>query len=134
MKTVSLMVLLILTTSGCSVFMAAKQPGKKNLSVLDVGTSRTLVIGELGAPEWTGEKDGKTKDIFKFVQGYSKGAKVGRAFFHGAADIWTLGLWEIIGTPTEMIASGNAIQVEVIYDSEERVESVNYLNNSKKKE
>lgn len=32
--------------------------------------------------------------VFKFVlQGYSTGAKAGRALFLGAADVMTLGLW-----------------------------------------
>jgi len=132
-QTISLLVLLTFSASGCSVFMAAKQPAKKDLTVLDKGTSRTEVIAEFGAPEWSGEKEGKTVDIFKFAQGYSKGAKVGRAFFHGAADIWTLGLWEVIGTPAEMIADGKNMKLEIVYDADDNVEIVNHLNTNKKK-
>lgn len=66
-------------------------------------------------------------DVFTFVQGYSKGAKVGRAFFHGAADVVTLGLWEVVGTPIETVADGTQMKVEMSYDGEERVKSVQYL-------
>lgn len=113
--------------SGCSVFMAAKQPGKKDMSLFNVGTPRSLVIAEFGVPIYTEEKDGNKVDIFKFVQGYSKGAKVGRAFFHGAADIWTLGLWEVVGTPTEMVADGKETKVEVKYDKENKIIESNVL-------
>lgn len=65
--------------------------------------------------------------MFNFRQGYGKGVKAGRAIFHGVADVFTLGLWEVIGTPTEMIIDGKVIKVEVIYDQEDRVEKVNFL-------
>ncbi len=41
---------ILLVNSGCSVVMATKQPHKKNLTVLDEGTPRNIVIAELGAP------------------------------------------------------------------------------------
>ena len=113
--------------NGCSVFMAAKQPGYKNLSVLTVGNRRADVVAELGAPVLSEEKDGKKKDVIVFRQGYSKGNKTSRALFHGVADIFSLGLWEIIGTPTEIIADGRDVRVEVFYDANENVEKVNYL-------
>jgi hypothetical protein len=114
--------------AGCSVYKASTQPEKKNTSVLSVGTYRGSVIAELGAPTWSGEKNGEKVDVFTFVQGYSKGAKVGRAFFHGAADVVTLGLWEVVATPIETVASGTQMKVEVTYDGEERVKSVQYLS------
>ena len=63
--------LILWTNSGCSVSMAAKQPGKKDLSVLEEGTPRSHVIAELGAPVWSGEKDGNKADVFAFTQRYS---------------------------------------------------------------
>ena len=102
--------------SGCSVYMAAKQPDQKNLHILDQGTPRSNVIAELGQPIYTKNEDGKTCDVHSFVQGYSTGAKVGRAVFHGAADVLTLGIWEVAGTPIEAVADGTPIKVEVYYD------------------
>ena len=43
------------------------------------------------------------------MQGYRKGVKVARAIGHGAADVMTLGLWEVVGRPTE--ASDRSEQV-----------------------
>ena len=130
MKTIKLslaiMTIFFLTTN-CSVYMAANQPQTKDVHVLDRGTFRNTVIAELGAPEYTREEDGKKCDIFSFVQGYSKGAKISRAVLHGAADVLTGGLWEVAGTPIEAIADGNEVKVEVYYDSNDAVERVNVI-------
>ena len=115
---------IMLVGNGCSVYMAAKQPDKKNLDVLSVGTPRSLVLAEIGQPQATEMRDSKRVDIFAFVQGYSKGAKAGRAFFHGAADVFTLGLWEAVGTPTEAIFTGDKVAYEVTYDTNDRVEKL----------
>jgi hypothetical protein len=123
----SILGLALLTTNACSVYKASNQPDKKNISVLSTGTPRSHVIAEFGAPVWSGDKNGEKVDMFAFKQGYSKGAKVGRAVFHGAADVVTLGLWEVVGTPVETIADGTDTKVEVSYDGEERVKVVNYL-------
>jgi len=130
MKTIklSLAITVILTlTIGCSVFMAANQPQRKDVNVLDRGTFRNTVIAELGAPAYTEVKEGKKCDVFSFVQGYSKGAKVGRSVFHGAADVLTLGLWEVAGTPIEAMADGTEVKVEVFYDVKDTVERVNVI-------
>lgn len=117
----------LLAISGCSVYMAAKQPGAKDLSVLKEGTPRGHVIAELGAPVWSGDKGGSKVDIFAFTQGYSAGAKAGRAFFHGAADFFTLGLWEVVGTPVESVASGTEMKVEVTYDEKDQVKAAEVI-------
>ncbi len=113
--------------SGCSVIMAANQPNYKDVNVLSKGVARSKVIAELGAPIMTEERNGRKVDVFSFTQGYGKGNKVLRALFHAVADFWTLFLWEIIGTPAEIIASGRKMKVEVIYDKDERVEEINFL-------
>jgi len=104
--------------------MAAKQPPKKNLGVLKEGTPRSLLLAEFGQPVATETKDGKRVDVFSFTQGYSKGAKAGRALFHGAADVFTLGLWEVFATPTEGIFDGKKLAFEVTYDASDKVEKV----------
>jgi len=43
--------------------MAAKQPSKKDLSVLEKGTERALVLSELGAPKVSEENNGKKVEI-----------------------------------------------------------------------
>lgn len=120
-------VLLLLTNSGCSVYMAAKQPEAKDLSVLKAGTHRGRVIAELGIPVWSGDKDGEKTDVFVFKHGYGAAARTGRAVFHGTADVFTLGLWEVISTPTEAYFSGSELKVEVTYDKKDLVQSTKDL-------
>jgi hypothetical protein len=126
MKSLSALVLMcfMLLCSGCAVFMAAKQPDKKNVDLFKVGTPRSMLLAEFGMPTVSELRDGKKHEIYKFVQGYSAGAKAGRAVFHGAADVLTLGLWEVVGTPVEGTFSGDEMAYEVRYDDESRVDQV----------
>ncbi len=119
----------IMFLSGCSVFMAAKQPDKKNLDLLKVGTPRSTLLAEFGQPISSEVKEGKKCEVFSFVQGYSKGAKIGRAAFHGVADVFTLGLWEVVGTPTELIFDGTKMTYQVTYDDMDCVDNITLLDN-----
>lgn len=123
-RVVCVLLILTLSVAGCSVFMAAKQPDRKNVDLFKPGTPRALLLAEFGPPVYTDAKDGKKREIFKFVQGYSTGAKAGRAVFHGVADVFTLGLWEVVGTPTEGVFSGDEMAYQVTYDEEERIAEI----------
>jgi hypothetical protein len=118
----------------CSVYMAANQPSKKDLNVLKEGIHQSAVRAELGQPVWSGEEDGCPCDLYRFKQGYSKGSKAARAIFHGVADVFTLGLWEVVGTPTELIASGTDVTVKVFYDRDLKVQRVQTFGEGKSKE
>jgi len=107
--------------------MAANQPGQKDLSVIKKGTDRGLVLSEFGAPKVSEESNGKKVEIYIFKQGYSGMAKTGRAMFHGAADVVTLGLWEIVSTPGESYFDGKDMTIEVTYDANNKVESSRIL-------
>jgi hypothetical protein len=122
-KIFSILVLLLILP-GCAAAKATRQPTKKDLSVLREGTDRSRVIAEIGSPAHSMVREGKNIDIFNFVQGYSTGAKAGRALFHGVADVFTLGLWEVVGTPIEGMASGTLIKIEVKYDKDDKVMEV----------
>jgi hypothetical protein len=124
---VLLLVPVLILSSGCSVFMAAKQPDKKNVDLFRSGTSRNMLLGEFGPPAVSETRDGRKYEVFKFVQGYSTGAKAGRALFHGAADVVTLGLWEVVGTPAEAVFSGDEMAYQVSYDKDDRVDQVTVL-------
>ena len=113
--------------TGCSTVMAAHQPGKKDLNVLSAGMPRDSVIAEIGSPVDTQTENGKKVDIFKFVQGYSQANKTVRTIGHGVADVFTLGLWEVVGTPAEATFHGEDIAVKVTYDAQDKVQDVAYL-------
>lgn len=117
--------------SGCAAVKASRQPDKKDVGVLHQGVPRTHVIAELGKPEWTRERDGVITDVFSFKQGYSKGVKATRALAHGAADVVTGGLWEVVGIPAETLADGTDVQVVVTYDDVENVNGVQVIKGHK---
>jgi hypothetical protein len=117
------------TFSSCAVVMATKQPTKKDLGLLNTGTPRSLLIAEFGAPIHFEQKDGKRVEVFSFQQGYSKAARVTRALGHGAADLFTAGIWEVVGTPTEALFDGKAVVAQVTFDASEMVEQSVMLKN-----
>ena len=88
-----------------------------------------MLLAEFGYPVAEDNRDGKKHEVFSFIQGYSAGAKAGRAVFHGVADVVTFGLWEVIGTPVEGAFSGNKTVYEVSYDDQRRVDAVILLKN-----
>jgi len=118
---------LALSLCGCSVFMAAKLPDKKDLTVLKPGVPRAVVLSEMGTPTSYDEHEGVRTDVYKFTQGYSTPAKISRAVFHGTADVFTWGLWEVVATPTEYYFSGTDTLVMVNYNANNRVDSVQYI-------
>ena len=122
-----LLACIMFAAHGCAAMKASEQPDKKNLGVLSPGTPRTHIVAELGAPVWTDEADGRTTDVFAFKQGYSKTNKASRALLHGAADVATAGLWEVVGIPVETLADGHDVQLEVEYDANDMVASVNVI-------
>ncbi len=118
-----------LVLPACSVYMAATQPDKKDLGILTIGISRITVLESLGAPIDSSVKDGQKTDVFRFYEGSDGGWKIGRAGFHAVADVFTLGLWEIVGTPMEVIAKGDKMSAVVLYDADHRVENVTMRKN-----
>jgi hypothetical protein len=114
-----------LFNSGCSVYMAAFQPGVKDVDLLKVGTSRDALIAEFGEPVLSGvDGDGREYDKFSFTQGYSTAVKISRTLFHVAADVLTHGLWEVVGTPIEATFDGQEITYEVTYDTNDRIAQI----------
>jgi len=117
---------LIFLLSGCAVFMAANSPTEKSDNLFAIGTSRNQLIAEFGGPISSvyDRETGYKTEIFKFKQGYSTANNVSRAVFHGIADVFTLGLWEIIATPMELIVDGTDMAFEVEFDDLDRVTRV----------
>jgi hypothetical protein len=136
LRTIFVAVCLVLFASayGCAVNRAANQPDEKDTSLLSAGTPRAKILAEFGAPINTEIKDGKKTDVYSFTQGYSSGAKAGRVFLHGAADIMTLGLWELVGGSVEGAYNGEKVSFQVTYDENDFVKKVLALNEEAKKE
>jgi hypothetical protein len=120
----AVLVLAALSAAACSPVMAAHQPSRRDVELLSPGIPRNLVLAEIGQPVSTEMRDGRRVEVFSFVQGYRKGVRVGRTIGHATADVLTLGLWEVAGTPTEATLNGHRVAYEVSYDAADRIEQV----------
>lgn len=127
MQALLLATCLLFALTGCSVFMAAQLPDKKNLEVLTPGVPRPVVLAEMGLPSSYEDRNGVRSEVYKFKQGYSQPARISRAVLHGTADILTFGLWEAVGTPPEYVFSGTETIVLVTYNLDARIETVQYF-------
>jgi len=115
---------LLSACTGDASKMASEQPRAHDMSVLKVGTLRHRVIAEFGTPVLAEVENGTKVDVFRFVDGYSTAARTSRSFLHGAMNIGTFGLWDIIGKPVESGFSGNDVKVKVEYDTNDRISYV----------
>ena len=112
----------VVATTACSSVMAIRQPGKKDLDVLQENVPRAVVVAELGEPKRsTRDLQGHLVDYFGFSQGYSKTNKYGRAIAHLVADAATMGAWEVVGVPVEYVVDGTEMTAVVVYRADGRV-------------
>lgn len=120
-----LIALMVLVNSGCAVHMAANAPDRKDLNVLAVGNHRDIIMAELGQPavEKVGD-DGLKYDIYKFNKGFTGSEKFLHAAGHGVMDVATLGLWEVVGTPSEGMSQKNEKMVKVIYNKDDTAKQI----------
>ena len=119
--------------ASCSAVQATKGPESKDFSVLEKGTDRYKVLAEFEQPIITDTtRDGRKYDLFKFYQGQHGAVKASKAAAYGAAAVVTLGLSELVTTPVEGTAgSGAEIKLRVIYDSDDRVDEIEVLQDDR---
>lgn len=126
MKTL-LFVILVATIllSGCSVFMAAKKEGV-SIDELSQCRTRGCVISKGAVPTKTEKTEqGDTIEVYS-VQ--ARKGSTGRAVMHGVLDVFTLGIWEVAGTPMEgAMGEKKFYSIKVTYDKDENVKKVEML-------
>ena len=114
---------LVLALAGCSVGMALSGKKEPDLGVIRIGSTRGEVELQLGSPiESVTRPDGLRSDVYEYEIGNEPSA--GRAAGHAVMDIFTLGLWEVIGTPIEAV-QGEEFRVTILYSPDDRVVSIN---------
>ena len=114
----------IMLLSSCSVGMALSGKKEMNTSILFPDVPREAVITRIGEPEYSGiDEEGNYVDTYTLVRGNEPSTT--RAVVHGTLDVFTLGLWEIMGTPFEVIEGAEAkSKIVIYYDSEERIKRI----------
>ena len=106
--------------SGCSVGMARHGKKTPDLDAIEVGSTRSQVEWMLGAPVQsasTSEGGGRI-DTYEYEVGNDPSAD--RAGDHLMMDIWTFGLWELIGTPIEAL-KGTKYRIHLEYGPDDKV-------------
>lgn len=118
----SLVITTIFSLPACSVFKAASQDGPADLSGIGVGTPRNELISRLGAPKIaTTTPTGEMQDYFEFQSGMHQAAKL-RILPYLAADVFTLGLAELVLWPLEMSVMDAATCTGIaVYDNRQHV-------------
>jgi outer membrane protein assembly factor BamE (lipoprotein component of BamABCDE complex) len=120
---VAIAIIAFFQSSGCSVYMEATRPTPVVLDEYQVGQSRDSVLERLGAPESSAkESDGANCDFYKlYTKGYGAGGKIPIAVAEGAADVFTLGLAEVLLTPAEGVTKNEQHPVAVCYKDDKLV-------------
>ena len=114
--------------TSCSAVIAVSKPDKKDLSVMNVGRSRNDIVRELGPATMSSvNAEGNLVESWHFKQGESKVGKACRAAFHLAADCFTLFLWELVGTPAEVITEKKPKMYVVTFDQNETVQNIEII-------
>lgn len=114
-----------LLLSGCSVQMASRIQQSHQGSTLSFGRDRAYVISQIGQPIKTETRNNRIVDTYE-LQRNSRGWGYFRAGLYGFLDFFTVGLWEIIGTPLESFIQTNE-QVTIEYDENSQIFKVHYL-------
>jgi len=111
---------------GCSPVMEANRPDPVDMSQFVIGEKRMDVLAEIGSPKAT-EKDGKNScDIYKlYTEGHSAAGKGAIAAGEAVADVFTLGLAEVIFTPAEGATQDSKHAVIFCYSPDNRLVSIN---------
>ena len=125
-KVLSIYILCLLVTS-CSVVMSGSKSGT---SIDDISHSETRasVISKDGVEIIHTEKDEDNKITYEDYLVQKPKGSVWRAVMHGALDVVTLGLWEVVGTPVELSKGGKTyIPIRIHYNEDETIKKLEYL-------
>ena len=124
MLKLALSAVLIGLTSSCSVAMAARREG---VNIEKIQSSRTR--GQLiacGVTVISSEKS-YSGELVEVYQVQKERGSAARALMHGALDIGTCGLWEVIGTPIEACDTKEYYVIKVYYDLNENIKKIELL-------
>ena len=108
---------------GCSVYMEATRPTPVDTGKFSPGDSRSSIMEQLGSPVTTSkDADGTSCDLYLlYLRGYGAAGKVPIAVLEGAADFFTIGLAEIVLSPTEAVTKNEKKPVWFCYRDDKLV-------------
>jgi hypothetical protein len=113
-----IMAVLVLNMVGCSIYKAATAPPPVAVDRVTVGTSRAEVMSVFGSPKNTDSAISGKTDIYEFIDGNNGASKL-RILPYIAADVFTLGLAELVLWPLELsVLQGSEGRAVVTFDAD----------------
>jgi outer membrane protein assembly factor BamE (lipoprotein component of BamABCDE complex) len=117
--------LMLALVSGCSLYFENKRPDYTDVTKVQKGTPRYDVTAALGKPIESYKNEGKDIDVFQAdPNGRYAGTKTAVTTFNTVADIFTIGMWEAVATPAEMLTKHKLTTYVVTYAPDQTVESI----------
>jgi hypothetical protein len=111
--------------AACSPVMESNRPDPIDLKQFTVGEDRIKVITTLGAPMSTVENAGNSCDVYQlYTHGPGASGKVAIAAGEAVADVFTLGLAEVVFTPVEAGTKNAKHTVTFCYGADTKLVSV----------
>jgi len=126
MKKLTIITLAALTLNGCSPVMEAMRPDPIELSQFIIGEDRTKILNTIGSPISTNKEKANSCDIYQlFTRGPGTAGKGAIAAGEIVADVFTLGLTEVVFTPTEAMTKASKHTVTFCYAPDNKLISLN---------
>jgi hypothetical protein len=128
-RTSNMTFLILAVAGGCSLWMETNRPDYTDVSVVHKGTSRYLAAAALGKPVQSYKKDGKDVDVFQAdPNGRYGGTKAAVTSFNAVADVLSIGMWEAVATPAELLTKHKLTTYVVTYTADQTVESIDAVS------
>jgi hypothetical protein len=125
MARIAFVFMFALVLGACSTVMEYNRPEPVDLSQFITGERRLDVIKVLGPPLASVNDAGKSCDVYHlYTHGVGGAGKAGIIFAEGVADVFTLGLAEVVTTPTESATKSQLHPVTMCYGQDSLLVSV----------
>ena len=109
----------------CSPVMEAYRPDPIDMEQFKVGETRLEVLKVLGPPLASGKDGPNSCDLYQlYIHGPDSGGKAAIAAGEAIADVFTIGLSEVIFTPAEVATKNSKYSVTMCYDPAEKLAAI----------
>ena len=125
-KALSLLLAIVFFLPACSPLMAANRSSYRgDVSVIKEGIDRGSVIAELGEPDnFSKTETGGYEDKYTLdPDAHRTPVKILTVLFHLGADLVTLCLWEVVGTPYELAVRDRLATYDLKYNENGKLAS-----------
>jgi hypothetical protein len=108
----------------CSVVLEATRPDPVDMSQFSVGEDHTRIAATLGAPAATIKQGQDNCDVYKlYTRGPGAAGKATIAASEAVADVFTLGLAEVVTTPAEAATRNSLHTVTMCFGQDDKLAS-----------